>query len=123
MDSEILDDSQSSLPEEAIKEIKSMCKWMSFTAVLLIIFAIFSVLGNLSNFSSTGNLIFLFSILMNGVSIYFGFMVLRKSGFFSEFADNHEDEKLVAALNLNRIYWMASTLILIFSILFTLINR
>lgn len=123
MDSEILDDSQNSLPEEAKKEIKSMCKWMSFTAVMLIIFAIFSVLGNLSNFSSTGNLVFLFSILMNGVSIYFGFMVLRKSGFFNEFSDNNDDEKLVAALNLNRIYWMASTLILIFSILFTLINR
>lgn len=123
MDSETLDESQNSLPEEAIREIKTMCKWMTFTAVLLIIIAILGILGNLGNYSSSGNAMFLFSILMNGVSIYLGFMILKKSGFFSAFADSHSDENLVAALNANRIYWMLSTLILIFSILLTLINR
>lgn len=123
MDYETLDDSNNSLPVEAIKEIKIMCKWMTFTAVLLIIISILGILGNLGSFSSTGNATFLFSIFMNGVSIYLYFMILKKSGFFSAFADSQDEVNLIAALHTNRIYWMISTLIMIFSILLTLINR
>lgn len=123
MDYETLGDSQNTFPAEAIKEIKTMCKWMTFTAVLLIIISILGILGNLGNFSSTGNAMFLFSIFMNGVSIYLYFMILKKSGFFNAFAESHDEVNLIAALNTNKIYWMVSTLIMIFSFLLTLINR
>jgi len=123
MDFETIDESQQTLPAEAIKEIKLMSKWMTFTGVILIIFAILSVLGNLGNYSNTGQPIFLFSILLNGLSIYLGFMVIKKSGHFSAYADTHEDAKLAEALKLNRIFWMISTIMLIVSFLISMANR
>lgn len=123
MDDEKLDAPQNTFPYEVVKEIKTMSKWMTFTAVLLIVISILGILGNLGSFSSTGNETFLFSILMNGVSIFLYFMILKKSGFFNAFAESHDEVNLIAALNTNRIYWMLSTLITIFSILLTLINR
>ncbi len=123
MDLETIDESQQTLPEEAIKEIKTMSKWMTFTGVLIIIFTILGILGNLSNYSSSGSGIFLFSILLNIVSVYLGFMILKKSNLFSAYADNHQEEKLAEGLRVNRMYWMLSTIMMIISFLISFTNR
>jgi magnesium-transporting ATPase (P-type) len=123
MDYETIDGSQQSLPEEAIKELKSMSKWMTFTGVLIIIFTILGILGNLSNYSNSGNGAFLLSILLNIVSVYLGFMILKKSNLFSEYADNHQEEKLAEGLRINRMYWMLSTIMMIISFLISFTNR
>jgi hypothetical protein len=123
MDYETIDESHQSLPEEAIKEIKAMGKWMTFTGVLIIIFTILGILGNLSNFSNTGSGIFLISILLNVVSVYLGFMILKKANLFSEYADNHREEKLAEGLRINKMYWMLSTIMLIISFLISFTNK
>jgi hypothetical protein len=123
MDLETIDDSQQTLPGEAIKEIKLMCKWMTFTGVILIIFVILSVLGNLGNYANTGEPVFLFSIFLNGLSLYLGFMVLKTSNHFDSYAENHDDAMLAQALKLNKLYWTISTLMLIVSFIISFASR
>ncbi len=63
------------------------------------------------------------SLLMNVVSLYLGFMLIKKSGLFTAYADGHDETKLAEALKVNKTYWMISTLLIIASILISIIFR
>lgn len=123
MEFETIDDSQNSLPPEAVIEIKKMGSWMTFAGVMTIIFVILGMLGNLNTLTETGQLTVVISLVMNVASLYLGFMVIKKSGLFSAYADTHDEAKLVEALKVNKTYWMISTLLLIASILISIIFR
>jgi hypothetical protein len=123
MDYETLDDSNNSLPVEAIKEIKKMGTWMTFTGVMTIIFVILGLLGNLGSLTRTGQPIFIVSILLNALSLYLGFLMIKKSGLFTAYADTHDENKLVEALKANKTYWMFSTVLIIASFIISFLNQ
>lgn len=123
MEFETIDDSNNSLPPEAIVEIKKMGKWMTFSGVMSIIFVILGMLGNLGTLTQGGQPSVIVSLLMNVVSLYLGFMLIKKSGLFTAYADGHDETKLAEALKVNKTYWMISTLLIIASILISIIFR
>lgn len=120
MELETIDDSENNLPVEVVAEIKGMTKWMNFTAVLLIILNILAVLGNLSSMAKGVNGQIIISLLSSGIGIYLSFMVIKSSGLFNSFADNHKEEDLIESLKLTKMYWMVSTIMMIVSIIFSL---
>jgi accessory gene regulator protein AgrB len=116
MEFETIDDSQNTLPPEVAVEIKGMTKWMSFTSVLLIIFGILSILGNLNTLAQQGSPSIILGIITNGISIYLSFMVIKSSSLFNSFADSHNEDSLIEALKITKMYWMVSVLIIVVSI-------
>lgn len=120
MDYETLDDSEQSIPAQAIVEIKGMCGWMTFVGVISIIGSILSILSLLGSLNQAGSGL---SILSNGFTLYLGFLLVSKASSFKAFAEMKDEEVLKKALKLNQRYWMLSMISIIISVLITITTK
>lgn len=123
MEFETIDESEHQLPSEAVTEMKGMIKWMTVSAVIMIIYAILGMLGNITMLSNTSQGKPLFDIILNGINIWLGFMVIKTSGHFNSFADNRDENSLIEGLRLTKNYWMICVILSAFSVIISIILR
>lgn len=118
---ETLDEQSNRIPNEAIVEMKSMCKWMTFTGVMGIIIGILFLLSLLSNTSTVPNVGL--TIVMQLLSLVLAFLLVTKSASFNKYAAMRNEIDLIKALKSTQIYWMATTILMVINILISLTLR